>query len=403
MKLTDLTVEVRDRTLTRVGLIRPEDLSLDVEDVFNNVGTFKLTLPSEHPLADTLRLPGSGLVITGPGDVLMSGPVTSSEYAASPEDRFGSIVFEGVSDSVILLDMLAWPEPSNPDVTTQKTGHDERSGPAESLMHAYVNANCGPAAPAARRRAGLVMGPNGARGPVVSKSARFPTLGELLTGIATVADLAFRIVQRGKQLVFETTQVADRTREVRLDVLAGTLAGQRVAVSTPGATRVIVAGQGEQADRTFVPVDSAASVEAEGDWGRRIERFVDQRNTDDKAELKQAGDELLADEGFTRTAVQAVPVADSAMEFGKDWGLGDRVCVIAGGQELTAPVTGLVLKAGDQGFQVGALFGDPTGFNPRAASTRQAQSTERRVSALERTAEGGADPAGQLLSLMGVF
>ncbi|MFF4528186.1 siphovirus ReqiPepy6 Gp37-like family protein [Streptomyces sp. NPDC001407] len=395
---------MRDRTLTRVGLIRPEDLSLELEDKFNNVGSWKATLPSEHPLADTLRLPGAGLVITGPGDVLMSGPVASSEYAASPEDRFGSIVFEGVSDSVILLDMLAWPEPANADVTTQKVGHDERSGPAETLMHAYVNANCGPGAPAARRRAGLIMGPNGARGPVISKSARFPTLGELLTGIAAVADLGFRIVQRGSNLQFETFQVADRSREVRLDVLAGTLAGQRVSVSTPGATRVIVAGQGEQEARTFVPVDNAASVEAEGDWGRRIEKFVDQRNTNDAKELKQAGDEVLADEGFTRTAVQAVPVDDSDfMEFGVDWGLGDRVCVVAGGQELTAPVTGMVLKAGDEGFKVGAIFGDPTGFNPRAASAQRSQNTERRVSALERTAEGGTDPAGQVMNLMGAL
>ncbi|WP_254792786.1 siphovirus ReqiPepy6 Gp37-like family protein [Streptomyces sp. CC77] len=373
-------------------MIRPEDLSLELEDQFNNVGTWKATLPSEHPLAAALRLPGAGLVITGPGDVLMSGPVVSSEYAATPEDRFGSIVFEGVSDSVILLDMLAWPEPANADVTTQKVGHDERTGPAETLMHAYVNANCGPGAPAARRRARLVMGPNGARGPVITKSARFPTLGELLTGIAAVGDLGFRIVQRGSQLVFETFQVTDRTREIRLDVLAGTLAGQRVAVSTPGATRVIVAGQGEQEDRTFVPVDNTASIAAEGDWGRRIERFVDQRNTSDQAELSQAGNEVLAEDGFTKTAIQAVPVEDSSMEFGIDWGLGDRVSVIAGGQELTAPVTGLVLKAADQGFRVGALLGDPTGFDPRAVSAQRTQDTERRVSALERTAE--ASPPG---------
>ncbi|MEU6959587.1 siphovirus ReqiPepy6 Gp37-like family protein [Streptomyces chrestomyceticus] len=401
MRLQDLTVEVRDRTLTRIGLIRPEDLSLELEDTFNNVGTWKLTLDSEHPLADELRLPGSGLIITGPGEVLMSGPVTSSEYAATPEDRHGSIAFEGVADSVVLSDMLAWPQPDNPDVTTQAVGHDERTGPAETLMHAYVNANCGPGAPAPRRRAGLVMGADDARGPVISKSARFPSLGELLTGIAAVAALGFRVVQRGNRLTFETFQVTDRTREVRLDVLAGTLAGQRVSVATPGATRVIVAGQGEQEDRTFLPVDNTASVEAEGDWGRRIEKFVDQRNTNDAAELRQAGDELLADEGFTKTAVQAVPVEDSSMEFGVDWGLGDRVTVVAGGQELTAPVTGLIIKAGSDGFKAGALLGDPTGFNPNAVTAKRAQSTENRVSALERNAEGGgSDP---VMSLMGAW
>ncbi|WP_411120609.1 siphovirus ReqiPepy6 Gp37-like family protein [Streptomyces sp. x-19] len=383
---------MRNKTLTRVGLIRPEDLSLEVQDTFNNVGTWKLTLATEHPLTDTLRVPGAGLILTGPQDVLMSGPVTSSEYAATPEDRRGSVVFEGVSDSVILSDMLAWPQPSNPDVTTQTVGHDERTGPAETLMHAYVAANCGPSAPAARRRSALVMGANLGRGPTLSKAARFPTLGELLTEIATVAGLGFRIVQRGTQLTFETFAITDRTREVRLDVLAGTLAGQRVSVSTPGATRVIVAGQGEQEDRTFVPVDNAASVGAEADWGRRIERFVDQRNTDDTAELTQAGNEVLADEGFTGTAVQAVPVADSTMEFGVDWGLGDRVSVIAGGQELTAPVTGMIIKAGSDGFQLGTLLGDPGGFDPNAAAADRAQSTEARVSSLERTAE--ATPPG---------
>ncbi|WP_199788081.1 siphovirus ReqiPepy6 Gp37-like family protein [Streptomyces sp. MspMP-M5] len=401
--MEDLTVEVRDRELTRLGLIRPEELALELTDTFNNVGTWKATLPTEHPLADTLRLPGAGLIITGPGDVLMSGPVTSSEYAATPEDLHGSIVFEGVSDSVILSDMLAWPEPSNPDVTTQRVGHDERTGPAETLMHAYVAANCGPLAPPARRRAKLVTGVDQGRGPTLSKSARFPTLGELLNAIAVVADLGFRIVQREDQLVFETYQVADRTKEVRLDVLAGNLAGQRVTVSTPGVTRVIVAGQGEQEDRTFVPVDTATSVDAEGVWGRRIERFVDQRNTNNPDELKQAGNEVLADEGFTGTAVQAVPAADDAAEFGKDWGLGDRVTVIAGGQELTAPVTGMVIKADNQGFTAGALLGDPTGFDPLAASAQRTQTSERRISALERTAEGGADPTSHVMTLMGAW
>ncbi|GGU41422.1 hypothetical protein GCM10010211_00490 [Streptomyces albospinus] len=385
-------MEVRDKNLTRLGLIRPEDLSLELTDTFNNVGTWKLVLASEHPLADTLRTPGSGLIITGHDDVLMSGPVVSSEYAATPEDRRGSIAFEGVSDTVILSDMLAWPEPTNPDVSKQKAGHDERTGPAETLMHAYVTANCGPSAPPARRRARLVMGPNQGRGPMVKKSARFPALGELLTEIASVAALGFRIVQRGNQLVFETYAVADRTREVRLDVLAGTLAGQRVSVSTPGATRVIVAGQGEQEDRTLVPVDNTTSIGAETDWGRRIEKFVDQRNTDDEKELTQAGNEVLADAGKTSTAVQAVPVEDSTMEFGVDWRLGDRVTVVAGGQELTAPVTGLVIKASEDGFHVGTLLGDPSSFDPNAAATAQAATTQSRVSALERTAE--ASPPG---------
>src|ERR1044072_9035214 len=102
MRLSDLTVEVRDKSLARVGAIRPEELILELADEFNNVGTWKLTLAIEHPLASVLRTPGAGIIVTGPTDVLMSGPMTKSEYASTPEDPGGSTVFEGVSDTCIL-------------------------------------------------------------------------------------------------------------------------------------------------------------------------------------------------------------------------------------------------------------------------------------------------------------
>ncbi|MFD7738062.1 siphovirus ReqiPepy6 Gp37-like family protein [Kitasatospora sp. NPDC059800] len=402
MRLSDLTVEVRDKNLARQGIIRPEELILEVQETYNNVGTWRLKLAAEHPLTPLLRTPGSGLVVTGPSDVLISGPTVKPEYASTPEDPAGTVTFEGVSDCVVLNDMLAIPEPSNPDLAGQRQAHDTRTGPAEAVIHAYVEANIGPAAPAARRRAGLTMGANLGRGPTVSKSARFPVLGSLLAEIAVVADLGFRVVQRGSNLVFETYRIVDRSREVRLDVRNRTLSGQRIAISPPGATRVLVAGQGDLTARQFLTVDTPVSIAAEADWGRRIERYVDQRNTDDWAELKQAGDEVMAKEGFTSVAVQAVPVEDSAMRFGVDWYLGDRVGVVVEDQELVSAVTGMVLKADADGFRVGALLGDPAGFDVRTALTRRVQSAETRVSALERTAEGGSSDS-QIMSIMGAW
>jgi len=343
-------------------------------------------------LAPILRTPGSGIIVTGPTDVLMSGPTVKSELASTPDDPAGTVSFEGVSDSVVLSDMLAIPQPSNPDLATQTAAHDSRTGPAETVMHAYVNANIGPTAPAARRRGGLIMGSNLGRGPTVSKNARFPVLGDLLSEIALVAGLGFRIVQRGDQLVFETYQVTDRTKTIRLDARNRTLSGQRVAISPPGVTRVLVAGQGDLTNRQFLQVDNATSVTAEADWGRRIEKFVDQRNTSDPTELKQAGDEALADGGSTAIAVQAVPVEDSTMRFAIDWYLGDRVGVVVENQELASTVTGMLLKANADGFKVGAVLGDPAGFTLGAALTRRVQTTDTRVSALERNAE--ATPPG---------
>ena len=53
------------------------------------------------------------------------------------------------------------------------------------------------------------MGANGARGPALTRKARFDNLGELLRDIALVGNLGFRVVQRGSGLVFETYEVQD--------------------------------------------------------------------------------------------------------------------------------------------------------------------------------------------------
>ena len=67
MQVDDLVFEVRDRSLNRVGVIVTQDLvgaTLVVR--FNSTGTWALKLPYDHPLGELLRLPGYGLVVTGP-------------------------------------------------------------------------------------------------------------------------------------------------------------------------------------------------------------------------------------------------------------------------------------------------------------------------------------------------
>ncbi|MGM9381119.1 siphovirus ReqiPepy6 Gp37-like family protein [Streptomyces antibioticus] len=403
MRLQDITVEVRDKSLTRRGLVRPEELSLELTDNFNNVGEWKLVLAAESPLAQALRQPGAGVIITGPTDVIMSGPMVKAEFAATQDDPGGSITFEGVSDTVILADTLAFPDPANPNGASQTLAHDVRQGKAEDVMHSFVMANIGPTAPIERRKTALIDGPSQGRGPTVIKSARFPVLGNLLTELALLGSLGFRVVQRGSNLVFETFEITDRTKLIRLDVANGSLAGQRVAITPPGVTRAIVAGQGELVKRQFLQVQTPESVAAETDWGRRIEKFIDQRNTDKWDELQQAGDEAMEDAGFTAVNVQVVPMEDGAMRFGHDWYLGDKVSVVVEDQELVSNATGMVMKADEDGFQVGVLLGDATGFSVDAALSKRVTSTEARVSQLERTSDVGAAADNQLFSIMGVY
>lgn len=387
MLLTDITVEVRDISLNRIGVIRPEDLDLKANEVFNGTGAWTLTLAANHPLTPTLRTAGSGIIVTGPTDVLFSGPVVKPESAYTPDNLGGTVTFEGITDDVILEDALSFPQPSNADPTTQNVAWDTRTGNIETLLHAYVNANIGPSAPAARRKAGLIMGTNGGRGPTITKKPRFPQLANLLTDLAALAGLGYRVVQRNNNLVFETYLPTDRSATIRLDTRNGGISGQRVAITPPKATRIIIAGQEEGVNRQFIQRDNATSIAAEAEWGRRIERFLDQRQTNVVAELQSAGDEVLAEDGFTGVVAQVVVADDTLMRFGVDWFLGDKVSVVVENQELSSYVTGMALQADKDGFKLGIVIGDVTGFNRFAKTDKRFTSLETRVSQIESNAE----------------
>lgn len=392
MRIEDLTIEVRDKTLKRVGKVPSSMVKLTATPVHNGVGSWSLTLPAEHALAAALRVPGAGVIITGPTDVIASGPTTSPSLTAGADDPEGLVTVSGLTDDVLLADALAWPQPSNANVATQSAGYDNRAGVAETVMRAYVNANIGPGAPAARRgllAQRLTLAANLGRGPTVVKSARFPTLGELLSEIAAYAGLGFRIVQRGDVLVFEVYEVTDRTKFIRLDIHNGGLSSQTVEVSPPGVTRAIVAGQGKAAERTLLSRSTTDSTAAEGAWGRRIEVFKDQRNTDDLTELQQAGDEILADKGFTATNVKAIPAESTTMLYGWDYREGDRVTVVVEGQETTSTVTQATIMADSDGVLVGVGIGDVSGFDAASAQARRVDDTAKRVSELERNVESG--------------
>lgn len=377
MQLRDLTVEVRNRNLQRVGQILPDDLNMTWTDLFNNVGQWEIKLPSEHPMTPHLRQPGAGAILFGPGSFTSSGPMTEWKQDRSPDDTKGTYTFKGVTDNIHLADRLAWPVPSNDTVAGQTASHDVRTGKAETLMHQYVNANMGPGAPASRRLARFRLGEDYARGPSVKKQARFPILGTLLSELAVLGSLGFRIVHLDEELVFLTYAVTDQSANIRLDIDNGTLSGYALGMAAPGATHVMVAGQGEGVDRAFLLGTNTEATEAATAWGRRIERFVDQRQTDDEDEYQQKVDEILAEQGNTQTAVQVVPSDDndSLMRFGRHWNIGHLVTVVSEQTEIKAVVNGYTIKAGPDGFRLGALIGQFGG--------RIAEPIEVRIARLE--------------------
>jgi microcystin-dependent protein len=396
MNIDDLIVEVRDGNLNRVGKILPTDLvGFNAVLRFNNVGTWEIPeLPDSHPLCAVLRSPGSGIIVTGPDGVILSGPTISAINSVESGKGSGTWKISGVDDSVILGERLAYPTPTTADVTEQTSAYDTREGVASTVMLGYVSANLEDGvAPVERAIPYLSVGSDPLVGSTVKKSARFEILGELLSELASIDSLGFDIRQNGGVLEFNVFEPTDRSLEIRMDVANNTLSRTEYAYGRPNATLAIVAGQGAGTDRQFVEVTTTESENAETLWERRIETFIDQRNTSDATELEQAGLEKLATDGITVTSIDVVPSSDVTMVYGVDFNLGDRVGVTVGSQEVSAIVTTVSLSIQSDGVRVGATVGDPTGVDFEALTAKKSSDTQRRVNSLERK-ESGAGGGG---------
>lgn len=388
MRIEDFTFEVRDENLTRLGQILPGDL-VGWESVlrFNNVGMWSIELVANLPIAQLLSTPGYGIVVTHKdAGVVLSGPTISAETTYESGDPVGVIKITGVDDSVILADRLAYPDPASADVENQTKSHDSVSFmTASTAMLWFVERNLAPGvAPASRAITGLSLATDPIAGSAISKSARFDVLGELLTEIASIDGLGFDIKQVDGTLEFRVFEPTDRSGTIRMDVANQTLSKTSFGYGAPEVTHAIVAGQGEGLNRQFLDVTTTESLNSETLFNRRIETFIDQRNTSDTVELQQAGLEKLSDGGMTQTSVDVIPSSDLTMQYGTDWNLGDRVTVVVANQEVSATVTQVSIRVESNGVFIGATVGEPNGVDFEAIVARKQTKQQTRVNALER-------------------
>ena len=392
MLISDLTVEVRNSTLARVGQILPADLrGLELALRYNKIGGWKVSLRGDHPLVDTLRAPGSGLIVTGPTGVIISGPTASATYTKTSSDTTGTWEIIGTDDSIILGERLAYPVPSTDDLSLQTAAYDTRTGKAETVVKAYVAANIGASAPAARKISALTVDTDLGRGATVTGNARFETLGALVEGLLVTSSLGFDIVQNGSNLTFNVYEPVDRSATIRMDVDNLRLTSSTYSYTSPVATRVIVGGSGDGAARILLERSSTESVAAETTWGRRIEVFSDSRSSSASVDLAQTGDEILTDKGKTIESISVKPSDDETMALGRDWGLGDKVTVVVGTLEVVKVVSEIAIAVTDGGIKIGATVGDPavaSASDPESVVISSMTNQEARISNLERNEVG---------------
>lgn len=397
MRPEDLTVEVRDRNLNRKGQILPEDLDLKAVIRWAGVGEWTLNLPQEHPMVEHLMEPGSGIVVTGPTGPdtigpIFSGPRIPATRKRDQKDPEGTLTFKGVTDDVILDDTLAFPSPDVADPAAQTAANDTRTGQTESLMRQYVAYNaCYTHAPAGRlvglRTKFKLAGSDLGRGVNTAKSPRFQNLLELLQELAAEGTLGFRVLQVGAFLEFQVVPVLDLRATIRLDLENGTITSEEVQDQGPTLTYAVVAGQGEGIERTMITRTRDTQATEELQWGRRIERFFDRRDTDNLLELQAKGDEELATTG-AGVAVKLIPSDEQTMRYLIDWNVGDWVTAVVNGQETWSVVTEAVIVANSKFTGVGASIGDVTSFTPESRAQAQNNKNDSRIGYLERASAG---------------
>jgi len=390
MRLEDIVVEVRDSDRERVGqLVGPDLVGSTFVVRFNSVGSWRVSLAADSPVVDLLRTPGAGILLRGPGGTILSGPTQSARLIQTGEDTEGTWVIEGVSDQLVLVDRVAYPDPAEVDVSAQSVANDIRIGPAETVIKEYVDANL-VSGPSVRVTPGLVLATDQARGDQVRGNARFAPMHELIQNLAASGGLGFDVLQVDEDLVFDVYEPTDVSADVRLDVFNDSLSSSDYFYAAPTVTRAIVAGAGEGVERLFIEETTQTAEDAETAWNRRIERFIDQRGTEELEQLQQKALEVLIENGRTLVTIAVTPSETGSLQYGVDWGLGDTVTVVAGDVEAVAVVNEVGISVSEDGLRLAATVGrpEPVTFENRLAASVRDQG--ERLSNVERNEFIGA-------------
>lgn len=317
-------VQIRDHSLHPLGELT-DLIDADMLLAFNDVGTFALTTrASGNPMRQYFA-EGNGVIISrdrGDGSgaqTLFSGPIWHLERHGKDD----TYVLAGVSDDFWLKARGAMPPVGQ--------AYDTRSGVASTLLRGYVDANAGPSAPTPFPVPGLVLAADPLIGSTVNGNLRYDVLLTALQQLAiSGGDLGFRVLQTDNGvLTFSIYQPATKSNAIFSRDL-GNLLDFSYTLDGPAANYYTAAGGGDGASRTIVTGQDSASVSTWGVvWG-----FIDTRDTTDTTTMTQRINAQIAQDA-SQTNLSITPQDTPALQYGRDYNLGDVVNVQVDGETIT--------------------------------------------------------------------
>lgn len=344
--------------------------------------TWSLTVESDSRVARDLMTPGNGLVFLRDNENWISGPTTMIERVRNEESGERQIIISGLSSDVLVEDRLAWP--SVWPFTASE--FDVRTGLAENVMKQYVDYNLVSSPDPLRNIAELGIEPDNLYGATVTGRARFQFLGDLLRDLALAGgDLGFSVVETDiAELEYQVYQSTDRTADAIFAADIGNLSSFKYGIVSGSGNYGIAGGDGEGTARTFSRIADNADIAL---WNRRIEFFLDNRDTTVAAELIQN----LVNELTTRTtqsSMEYVPIDVTGLTYGEHYALGDEVRVEF--DDIVDPVEEKIREVGfvldENGEVITPKVGSPDAppLDPVLEAFYRLRRMSRRVSVLER-------------------
>lgn len=354
-----------------------EFTKLDVILRRNDVSTWALDLPVTAP-ALAVAQPGMSIIVDRDGETLISGPV--HQIDRTWDVNTNRLTVSGVSDDFLLWARLVYPcaPTGTPPTLFSADDYDHRTGIAETVMRAYVNANM-VSGTWARTVSGLTLAPDLGRGSSVIGNGRFELVGDLLAQLALAGgDLTFGI----KNLQFYVDQPQDLSTEAVFSEEIGNLVSFNYSLTAPAATHFVVGGSGDLTARAFVVGGNSTAATA---WDR-IEAFRDRRDTTDTTEMTQTLNTEISDKGV-KTGLKIRPIDIPSLRYGADYGF-DTVTAVIDGTEITDIIRQVELTYDGNGEVVAPSI-ESASTSGAAAVLRifdQLRNLERRLGALERAA-----------------
>lgn len=366
------TVWLMDAKGQRRGMVDP----LAVDCVFrdSDVGSWSVEFDGSHFLAERVG-PGWSVVISD-GLVSMSGPVDSIVI----EQSASAVTYKlsGKDELVRLRDRIVYPSPDKDADNQTDVSHWQMKGNACDVIGELIDVSIGSKALPYRKIPGVALDVSRGSGGHLLAHERLSNVLEVVTKLSRLGGVTVGGVRdSSNNIVYRVAPVRDLARQVRFFSQAGNGATGEISFNAPTATAVIVAAQGEGVDRNIRETREPDS------WGRRIEVLKDRRDTGDDGAIDQTGVETLTEGAESAGASFSVNESWHLM-FGREYGLGDKITLNAGGIVVSEHVRQATVKWDGFGRTVDLTIGEHDNADDANPSwVKYVKSLSSRVGGLE--------------------